>query len=108
MTCSLCWPITVGEEEQDMISAARIREVCGSDWGIWRTVSRTLETIEEVANTDDALAASRPAIITATAGVRQAMTAAPKSTKWKMRAKIGDRKVWYALPEDPECHPAVA
>ena len=99
---------TVGEEEQQMISAGRIREVCGNDWGIWRTVSRTLETIEELANTDDALRDSRPAIVSAIGDIRHAMTAAPKSAKWKMRAKVGERKVWYALPEDPDRHPAVA
>jgi hypothetical protein len=25
-----------------------------------------------------------------------------------MRAKVGDRKAWYALPEDPDRQPAVA
>jgi hypothetical protein len=24
----------------------------------------------------------------------------PKSTKWKMRAKVGEKKRWYELPED--------
>ena len=99
---------TVGEEELGMIGAPRIRDVCGNDWGMWRTVSRTLETIEELVNTDDALRDSRPAIVSAIGDIRHAMTAAPKSAKWKMRARIGDRKVWYALPEDPDRHPAVA
>jgi hypothetical protein len=25
-----------------------------------------------------------------------------------MRDKVGDRKIWYELPEDAERHPAVA
>ena len=24
---------------------------------------------------------------------------APKSTRWKLRAKIGEKKQWYELPE---------
>jgi hypothetical protein len=99
---------TVGEEEAGMIGAGRIREVCGNDWGFWRTVSRTLETLEEIANTDDALERARPAIVSAIGDLRQTLTAAPKSAKWKMRAKIGERMVWYALPEDPDRHPELA
>jgi hypothetical protein len=26
--------------------------------------------------------------------------AAPKSRRWRMRAKIGERKRWYELPEE--------
>jgi len=29
----------------------------------------------------------------------------PKSFGWKMRAKIGDRKRWYDLPEEVEGGP---
>jgi hypothetical protein len=35
------------------------------------------------------------------------MERAPKSAKWKMRSKVGERKIWYDLPEDPDRHPAV-
>lgn len=28
--------------------------------------------------------------------------AAPKSRRWKLRARVGDRKRWYELPEDIE------
>lgn len=98
----------VGDHEVETIGTRRIGAVCGSDWGIWRTVSRTLETIEELANTDDALAPSRDCIINSILALRETMTVAPKSTKWKMRARIGDRKIWYALPEDPERHHALA
>jgi len=29
---------------------------------------------------------------------------APKSTKWKMRARVGEKKRWYQLPEDVVTH----
>ena len=98
----------VGPGDDETISTERIGDVCGNDWGTWRTVGRTLETIEQLANTDDELADHSDAIITGIGGVREAMTAARKSAKWKMRARIGDRKAWYVLPEDPERHHAVA
>jgi len=30
----------------------------------------------------------------------QVMDAAPKSTGWKLRARLGERKRWYELPEE--------
>ena len=29
-----------------------------------------------------------------------ACNAAPKTLKWKLRAKVGDRVQWYQLPEE--------
>ena len=32
--------------------------------------------------------------------MRQAMEAAPKSVRWKMRARVGEKVTWYELPEE--------
>jgi hypothetical protein len=32
--------------------------------------------------------------------LRAAIDAAPKSTKWRLRARVGDRVAWYELPEE--------
>lgn len=32
--------------------------------------------------------------------LRRRLEEAPKSRGWKMRARIGDRKRWYELPEE--------
>jgi len=34
------------------------------------------------------------------AGLRAAIDDAPKSTRWKLRAKVGDRQQWYVEPEE--------
>ena len=34
------------------------------------------------------------------ADVRETMAAAPKSLKWRARARIGRRVPWYDLPEE--------
>ena len=36
------------------------------------------------------------------AGLRAAIDEAPKSTRWKLRARVGDRVTWYAEPEEME------
>jgi hypothetical protein len=98
----------VADGDADTIDAGRVAQVTGNDWGIWRTVGRTLDTIEAIAREEAELAPWRDRIVERIAALGEVMERAPKSTKWKMRAKVGDRKVWYALPEDPERHPAAA
>jgi hypothetical protein len=98
----------VGDDDHETISLRRIGEVCGNDWGMWRTVNRTLDTVAELAESDDALALARTSLMQRIGAIREVLSSAPKSTRWKMRAKVGDRKVWYTLPEDPARHHSIA
>jgi hypothetical protein len=33
--------------------------------------------------------------------LRDRIEAEPKSLRWRLRARVGDRVRWYELPEDP-------
>jgi hypothetical protein len=92
----------IGLGDDDVIDAERIRQVCGADWGFWRTVRNSLELLEVHVGRDADLADYRQHLSEAIAQLREHLDSAPKSPKWKLRSKIGDRKVWYVLPEDPE------
>jgi hypothetical protein len=94
--------------DDDVINADRIAKVCGSDWGFWRTVNRTIDTLEHHARSDAELEEHRERVLEAIATLRDQLDSAPKTAKWKLRAKVGDRKIWYALPEDPDRHPSLA
>lgn len=96
-----------GEGDDDRIDTRRIAEVCGADWGFWRTVMHTSHTLTEMATADPAIP-DPERIVERVQQLRDELARAPKSGKWKLRAKVGDRKVWYELPEDPARHPAVA
>jgi hypothetical protein len=98
----------IGPGDDDVINADRIAQVCGSDWGFWRTVNHTIDTVEHHARSDVELEDHRERVLLAIATLRDQLERAPKSAKWKLRAKVGDRKIWYTLPEDPDRHPAVA
>ena len=37
------------------------------------------------------------------AALRKAITDAPKSTRWRLRARVGERASWYQEPEGPHC-----
>ena len=98
----------VGPSDDDTINVDRVIDVCCKDWGFWRTVTRTFDTIEQMAGTAPEAEGHRDTIVSRIAELRDQLASAPKSAKWKMRDKVGDRKIWYELPEDAERHPAVA
>lgn len=72
-----------------------------NDWGFYHTVERNLPRVEQYAR--GRLGASEAQAVAASAGrLREAMEAAPKSLRWKMRARVGEKVTWYELPEEPD------
>jgi hypothetical protein len=84
------------------ISLERIEEVCCSDWGWWRTVTmvggRTLEMAEGLSG-EGRIGPEAPARLRQ---VLDRLESAPKSRKWKLRARVGDRLRWHEEPEGLE------
>jgi hypothetical protein len=83
------------------INYVRVGEICAQDWGLWRTVTGTLKQLEDAVAHINASAQARSLVAQRIEGLLEAMDAAPKSRKWKMRNRIGDRVQWYVLPEEP-------
>ncbi|HEY7940890.1 MAG TPA: hypothetical protein VID25_03010 [Candidatus Limnocylindrales bacterium] len=88
------------------ISLRRITEFTSNDWGWWRTTTGNLDRLVAFLDHDIAdgeLEFGRPARHDARAQVlalRAAIDAAPKSARWKMRSRAGDRLGWYQEPEE--------
>jgi hypothetical protein len=87
----------LGSEDGETLNAARASKLCAEDWGLWRTITRNLETCRrEVASYGAELGAVSDRI----AELEERIEATPKSRPWRLRAKIGERKRWYELPEE--------
>jgi hypothetical protein len=91
----------LGEDDRDVINRPRIGQVCARDWGLWRTVTGTLDKITTASADLPLTPDQRQRLDTRVAGLQEAIDAAPKSSKWKMRNRVGDRVTWYEVPEDP-------
>jgi len=88
----------VGDGDPAAIEPARMASLTSKDWGLHHTFELNLAKLREgVAAGEGPAAAAGP--IDALAA---AMEAEPKSRGWKMRARIGERKRWYELPEEVE------
>jgi hypothetical protein len=88
------------------VSGERVAEITAQDWGWWRTVTGNLENLDAfIANElrPEELDVGHPARFSVSDqidGLRAAIDAAPKSTRWRLRARIGDRMPWYEEPEE--------
>jgi hypothetical protein len=83
----------------DGVDADRVTAVLAADWGWWRTATATLERVAGYAGDLDGFAGA-PAVAGRVTALAERIEAAPKSRRWRMRAKIGERKRWYELPEE--------
>jgi hypothetical protein len=90
----------VAESDGDTINAARIAALCAADWGLWRTITGNLGTCREYIDRyglpGDEQARLRAGIDAILGRIEQE----PKTRAWKLRARIGERKRWYDVPEE--------
>jgi hypothetical protein len=90
----------VGDDDVDVLNARRIAELCAGDWGLWRTITHNLARCRELVGSYELPEEDRTRISTRIGEVLERIEAEPKSRGWKLRAKIGERKRWYELPEE--------
>jgi Uncharacterised nucleotidyltransferase len=94
----LSHPVTSGREPG--INGDRLAKVVGNDWGWYTTVTDNLARVAERLET---VGLGEPDIRTVSSRLTQVsevMTGAPKSLRWRARARIGRRLPWYELPEE--------
>jgi hypothetical protein len=92
----------VGDGDGDTINCAIISAICARDWGLYTTVTLTLEKVRQVLiNENPGMDAEEVRIIrTRIETIQLAMDAAPKTFGWKTRARIGKRLRWYEEVEE--------
>jgi hypothetical protein len=90
----------VGEEDGDQLNAARIAELCAADWGVWRTITANLDACREHVGNYALEQDERDRVTRRVGQILDRIEAEPKSRGWRRRAKVGDRKPWYDLPEE--------
>jgi hypothetical protein len=90
-------------DEPGSIGLARFDEITAADWGWWRTVTGNLARVAELLSTTLANLVPAGASYDPVAQARELLQHAedcPKSMKWKVRSKVGERSRWYELPEE--------
>ena len=96
------FPVAEGDEP-GTIGTDRVGKLVGEDWGWWRTTTMNLEKVILYAEgrPPDLVPEDPPFDPSAQAKtLLDSCNATPKTLKWKLRAKVGDRVQWYELPEE--------
>jgi hypothetical protein len=88
----------VGAHDDETINADRIAELCARDWGLWRTTKMNVERVR--AALDGVAVEDRGPVAERLDALWDRIQAEPKSGRWRLRDRIGDRKRWYAQPEE--------
>jgi hypothetical protein len=84
-------------DDDSGVNAFRVAALCADDWGLWRTISHNLETLRERLESYDV---EHETVSSRVSRILERIETAPKSRAWRMRAKVGERKRWYQLPEE--------
>jgi hypothetical protein len=98
----------LGTSGEGSISLPRILSFTSNDWGWWRTVTGNLDKLQQYIDSDfvaeDVDIGGERAVLfdprQQVAGLRKAIDDAQKSTRWKLRAAVGERQQWYVEPEE--------
>jgi hypothetical protein len=90
----------VDERDGDAINAARVAEMCSSDWGLWRTLTGNLSACRDQLARYELPEEDKVRIHGEMDALLDRIEGEPKSRSWKLRARIGERKRWYTLPEE--------
>jgi hypothetical protein len=87
----------IADHDDDAINAAYLAQLLSQDWGLYRTLQLNTARVRD--------AAKEMPVPADTVNQRldqlwERVEAHPKSLKWRLRAKVGDRVSWYELPEE--------
>jgi hypothetical protein len=82
------------------LEADRIARDCSDDWGLWRSLTGTLRAIRRDPPPLDAGEEVR--LRGVAARLLERLETVPKTLRWRLRDRVGDRVRWYELPESPE------
>jgi len=91
-------PVESGADDTEVIDSDYVAGLLGDDWGLWRTVTYSIDRVEEYVESND-LPIDEPELRSRIDALRTEIDDHPKSLKWKLRSIVGEHKQWYKRPE---------
>lgn len=79
-------------DDPEVIDVAYLASVLGNDWGFWRTATENLRKLA---------GHLRPEDRSRVTNLLHHLDASPKSLRWKLRSRIGDRVQWWQEVDIP-------
>jgi len=90
----------VGAGDDGVINVERITELTADDWGLQKTFEVNFERLVSDLPGIQLDDAEKSSISERIALLQTSIEEATKSRRWKLRARIGERRQWYEVPEE--------
>ena len=89
----------VGSADGEMINGLYIARLCSNDWGIYKTFTMNLAMLGASIDIYGLTPSEIDTVKARIGRLVDMIEKEPKSFAWKMRARVGEKKTWYELPE---------
>jgi hypothetical protein len=80
----------LGRGQGDHVDVDYLAGLVGRDWGLWRTTTGTLRRLAEL----------EPSVAPRAGDLEAEFASVPKTRAFRIRARVGERKRWYELPDE--------
>lgn len=90
----------IGESDApESINGTYLAKLCADDWGIYKTLTINISNILSALPNFKLDAGDEEIVSRRLLALQKLIEDAPKSMRWKIRARVGERAQWYELPE---------
>jgi len=83
----------------EMINGTYLAKLCSDDWGIYKTFTMNLDRLLGMVNDFGLEDGEKKLVSDRVTKLKKMIEDAPKSFRWKMRSRVGEKVQWYELPE---------
>ena len=87
-------------DKPDVINGKRLAELCGNDWGIYKTFTLVLEKEGAMLERFESPPESKELVKGRMKRISELIEQQSKSMGWKARSRVGEKVPWYKLPDD--------
>lgn len=86
----------LGAKGREFIDVNYLLKLISKNWGLYYTALTNLDTVRETLDHYEVIdVPTRQNVEAKLVGIMERMEAEPKSSRWKLRAKVGTRVKWY-------------
>lgn len=99
-TISLVHDHDIGESDgPETINGQYLSKLCAEEWGIYKTLTTNISNALNALPSYKLEPSDQEIVTKRLHELQGRIENAPKSGRWKMRARLGERVQWYELPE---------
>jgi len=93
------------DDAKEILNLDYLAHLCSQDWGLYKTVTASLEKIRRVIESDvsvQCVGMEAAELMRKVDAIRDSLTSRRKGLRWRVRSLLGERVKWYTVVEVDE------